>query len=360
MHAAAGPESPANPNREHRMSPFLPPDRISRRRFFEHGMSGAAAATAMSLTPPAGAAAAGNNPFALSLERHQKVDPKLVHYERVGRFRCPQPEPRRIALGADGRLYVAAAKYVAILERNGTPAGDIACSEALRAIAVAEDKIFVASRSALAIYDAKGQRTAQWEPPAGRPFLTGIAVARNDVFVADAGNRVVLRYDRTGKLIGRIGEKAKERNIPGFVVPSPYLDVELAPDGLLRVNNPGRHRVEAYTFDGDLEGFWGEPSMAIQGFCGCCNPVGLALLPDGRCVTFEKGLPRVKIYGADGAFECVVAGPDAFMDTGKEKAVMDRDVGAHGLDGVVDAEGRIYVLDLVAGDIQVMQRKATV
>ena len=42
------------------------------------------------------------------------------------------------------------------------------------------------------------------------------------------------------------------------------------------------------------------------------------------------------------------------------KAVMDSDVGAHGLDGVVDAAGRIYVLDLVAGDIQVMQRKAKV
>jgi hypothetical protein len=344
------------------MNPFDPQDKmISRRRFFERGVGGVAAASAFGLAGNASrAAGAGDNPFALDLSRYQKVDPKLVHYERVGRFRCPQPEPRRIALGPDGRLYIAAAKYVAILERKGTPAGDIACPEAMRAIAVVEDQIFVGSRSALAIYDGKGQRTAQWDPPPGKPFLTGIAVGKNDVFVADAGNRVVLRYDRSGKLIGRIGEKNKERNIPGFVVPSPYLDVEIAPDGLLRVNNPGRHRVEVYTFDGDLEASWGKPSIAIDGFCGCCNPVGLAMLPDGRCVTFEKGLPRVKVYGTDGAFECVVAGPDAFLDTGKEKAVMDNDVGAHGLDGVVDADGRIYVLDLVAGEVQVMQRKANV
>jgi hypothetical protein len=58
-------------------------------------------------------------------------------------------------------------------------------------------------------------------------------------------------------------------------VPSACLDVEIAPDGLLRVNNPGRHRVETYTFDGDLELFWGRPSAAIDGFCGCCNPVNL-------------------------------------------------------------------------------------
>ena len=341
------------------MNPNIPPDKISRRRFFERGAAGAAAASALSLTSPTSrAAGARDNPFALDVDRYSKVDPKLVQYKRVARFRCPQPGARRIALGPDGRLYVAAAQYVAVLERTGTPAGDIPCSGAARAVALAEDQLYVAFKSQVAIYDREGQRQAEWEAPPGRPFLTGIAVGKNDVFVADAGNRVVLRYDRSGKLINRIGEKNQERNIPGFVVPSPYLDVQIAPDGLLRVNNPGRHQVEAYTFDGDLEASWGKSSIAIDGFCGCCNPVGLALLPDGRCVTFEKGLPRVKVYRADGTFECVVAGPDAFMDTGKEKAVMDRDVGAHGLAGVVDADGRIYVLDLVAGDIQVMQHKA--
>ena len=121
-------------------------------------------------------------------------------------------------------------------------------------------------------------------------------MGENNVFAADAGNRVVLRYDKSGKLAGRIGEKNKERNIPGLIIPSPYLGVVLAPDGLLRVNNTGRHRVEAYTVNGDLESSWGKPSNAIEGFCGCCNPIGLALLPDGRYVTCEKGLPRVKVY----------------------------------------------------------------
>ena len=76
-------------------------------------------------------------------------------------------------------------------------------------------------------------------------------------------------------------EKNADRNVPGFIVPSPFLDVMIHRDGLLRVNNPGRHRVEAYTFDGDLEGAWGKPTAAIEGFCGCCNPIAIAAWPTG-------------------------------------------------------------------------------
>ena len=50
-----------------------------------------------------------------------------------------------------------------------------------------------------------------------------------------------------------IGARDPDRNIRGFVVPSPYFCVRMAPDGLLRVTNPGEHQIEAYTLDGDLE-----------------------------------------------------------------------------------------------------------
>jgi hypothetical protein len=114
-----------------------------------------------------------------------------------------------------------------------------------------------------------------------------------------------------------------------------------------------------YTVDGDLEMSWGKPSMGIAGFCGCCNPVGLAVLGDGRCVTFEKGLPRVKVYGAAGELESVVAGPDAFADAAKELKVAAPESGPHGgLDGLVDADGRVWVLDLITATVQVFKRKA--
>jgi hypothetical protein len=237
---------------------------------------------------------------------------------------------------------------------------ELELSAPVRSLAVAPDgTVFAGLKDHVEVYDTKGRRSAVWEAPKGRPFLTGIAVGEKDVFVADAGNRLVWRHDRAGAVVGRIGEKNREKDIPGLILPSPFLDVELGQDGLLRVNNPGRHRVELYTVEGDLELAWGKPSMAIAGFCGCCNPVNLALLPDGRCVTFEKGLPRVKVYSADGTMECVVAGTEAFADTRREDAISSADeVMYGGLDGVVDSLGQVHVLDLLGGGVQVFRRKA--
>jgi hypothetical protein len=101
------------------------------------------------------------------------------------------------------------------------------------------------------------------------------------------------------------------------------------------VVNPGLHRIEAYTFDGDLEFWWGKASTAIDGFSGCCNPVNFALMPDGGFVTSEKGLPRVKIYDIEGAFQSVVLGADVLNTYGRGIA----------LDVAADSQGRILLLD---------------
>jgi hypothetical protein len=336
---------------------------ISRRQFFKAGAQDAGllalggAAFAASSTP-ARAASSGNetNPFAYDVSRLRKTDPRLIHYEQVGQFRSPYPDPHRIAVGPEDRFYIAAGNYVTIVDRDGTRIREIALSGAARCVAVAGDgTVYAGLRDHIEVFAPKGQRTAAWESLGKRAWLSGLAVADKAVFAADSGNRVVLRYDTSGKLVGRIGEKNKDRNVPGFVLPSPYLDVKLAPDGLLRVNNTGRHRVEAYTMEGDLEFFWGKPSMAIDGFCGCCNPVGLAMLPDGRYVTSEKGLPRVKIYSKEGAFECVVAGPESFSANWQKCSPSDCTTG--GLDAAVDSTGRIYILDVVEANVRVMARK---
>lgn len=311
------------------------------------------------ITSQRGQAAEKNatNPFAYDISRLQKTDHKLIAYEESTRWKAPHAGAKRIAIGPDDTLYICSGNYLTAMNRSGDRGLEIALAEPPRCAAVAKDgNIYLGLRDHIEVFAAKGQRKATWDSPGKKAWLTGIAVTENEVFAADAGNRVVLRYDKSGKLALRLGEKNKERNIPGFIVPSPFFDVEIARDGLLRINNPGRHRVEAYTRDGDFEGSWGKVSMGITGFCGCCNPINLALLPDGRFVTCEKGLPRVKVYSAEGAFESVVAGVESFVENGK--ACGPSDCTAGGLDAVVDSQGRIYILDLVTGDVRVMKHKA--
>jgi hypothetical protein len=307
----------------------------------------------------AGAAEQGTaNPFAYDISRFQKTDPKLISYAEAARWPVPRKDARRLAIGPDGRIYVCAGNYISRLSRTGQAGMELALSGPACCVAVAADgTIFAGLRDHIEVFDARGARTARWDAPDPKTWLTGLAAGAKDVFAADAGKLVVLRYDRTGKIIGRIGQKDAARNVPGFIVPSPFLDVILHPDGLLRVNNTGRHQVEAYTFDGDLEAAWGKSTAAIEGFCGCCNPIALTALADGRIVTCEKGIPRVKIYSATGEFESVVAGAESFP----ENAVACNDLNdcIHGgIDAAVDADGRICILDLVAGNVRVMKQKA--
>jgi hypothetical protein len=338
---------------------------ISRREFIQRGAHRAGVLTVsgavVSMTArTAVAEAASKNPFAYDVDRLAKTDPKLVRYDPVSQFASPVSEPRRIAIGAEDRIYIAGRTGASVLSREGAEVGRLATDGPARCIAEAGDgSIYVGLRDHVEVFDRKGQRLAAWEAPGKRPWLSGLAVAGNDLLAADSGNRLVWRYDRSGKLLNPIGAKDKEHNISGLIVPSPYLDVGLGHDGLLRVNNPGRHRVEVYTLKGELELAWGRPSAAIEGFCGCCNPIGLALLPDGRCVTCEKGLPRVKIYGADGTFECVVAGPESFPENGRACSARGlQDCTTGGLDAAIDSQGRIYILDLVAAEVRVMKPKA--
>lgn len=328
----------------------------SRRKFFRDAAGTMAILNVIANQRADAGETAPKNPFAYDVSRLQKTDSKLIAYEEKSRWKAPHAEAKRIAIGTDDTLFVCSGNYLTAMNRSGERGLEIAAAEPTRCCAVAKDgTIHLGLRNHIEVFDAKGQRKAAWDSLDKKSWLTGIAVAENEVFVADAGNRVILRYDRSGKLLRRIGEKDKERNVPGFIIPSPFFDVEFSRDGLLRVNNPGRHRMEIYTPDGDFESSWGVTAMGITGFCGCCNPINFALLPDGKYVTCEKGLPRVKVYSATGEFESVVAGVETFSENAR--ACGPSDCTAGGLDATVDSQGRVYILDIVTGDVRVMEKK---
>lgn len=361
-----------------------PSSRLTRRKFLLRGAATGAAAAALTQLRSARAAGAGApNPFAYSVGEFESTNPALLKYREIRRFEVPGKEAPRQALqpGADaatdervagvevrrltllpgGNLLVAAGQSFLELSPEGTLVREIAVNGLARCAAAAKDgTLYLGVRDHVEIFSARGGRTASWETPAKRSWISGLAVGEDEVFAADSGARLIWRYDRSGKVVGRVGERDKDREIPGIVLPSPYLDVELAGDGLLRVNNPGRHRVEFYTTDGRLEFAWGQPGMAIESFSGCCNPINLALLGDGTVVTCEKGLPRVKLHGTHGEFEGVVAGTESFPENAKTGAGDGFGDGVRAsLDAVADAAGRIYILDTVTRRVLVMEPKET-
>lgn len=337
-----------------------PPNRVprlSRRQFLRTGGGLGLVGLAAKANPAARAAAPGrDNPWAYDVSRYETTDPRLIGYREARRFPAPRPDARRLAAGPEGRLWVGAGHYLVALDEAGGTSAEIALPGPVRCLAVASDgAVFAGLRDHVEVFDARGNRQAVWETPPGRVWLSGLLATAGAVFAADSGNRVVWRYDRAGKVVGRIGDKDPARGIPGFALPSPHLDVELHPDGRLRINNTGRHLVETYTFEGERLAAWGKPGMGIESFCGCCNPIALAVLPDGRIVTAEKGLPRVKVYQPDGRLDCVVAGVESFPENLRATRGESRnDTLNLSLDVVADARGRIFILDPVSATVRVM------
>ncbi|MFQ6130771.1 MAG: hypothetical protein ACE5R4_01930 [Armatimonadota bacterium] len=283
-----------------------------------------------------------------------EVDPELIEYHEVGRIDTGFEEPRQITLGADGTLYVAGDQAIRAFDSAGAPASEMPLAASPYCVAPDDSgALYVGFHDHVEVYGPAGDMRARWAATGKQPYLTCVAVSGDDVWVADAGNRVVLHYDTSGRLLGQIGEKDDSRGIPGLLLPGPHLDVVVAPDGRLLVNNGGRWTIETYTAEGELESSWGRGSAAIDGFCGCCNPTDIALLPDGRVVTSEKGLPRVKVYSSDGTLECVVAAP---ADFSVSKAVLG-ECATRGLDVAVDREGRVLVLDPSARAVRIFARK---
>ena len=246
---------------------------------------------------------------------------------------------------AGGHTAAAGGQRIVILDGPGRVAAQWDAGEPVRAVALDSNRVWAALGRRVAWWTLAGQQGGSSAPYATNAVIASLSVGGGRLYVADAGTRRVYTCDPDGHPMETLGRHEAASGHDGFLVPSPHFDVVAGPDGLLRVVNPGRHRVELYTAGGDLELVWGKASMAIEGFCGCCNPAHLALLPDGRYVTSEKGLRRVKVYTAQGEFAGVVQGAEE-VEPGPDPLAL-----------ATDERGRILIGAPAGGKVRVYERR---
>ncbi|MDD5261295.1 MAG: hypothetical protein PHD76_05535 [Methylacidiphilales bacterium] len=294
--------------------------------------------------------------FTYDVSQFEHTDPALLLYRETESIPAGLEDPKCLAIGPDNSVFIGGDSAVKQFDHTGQLQSTIALAATPFALCVTRARLCVALKDHLEIFDGNGKPMTRCESPGDKTYLTGVADAGDAIYLADAGHREIIRCDSNGKPLSRFGHRGNGN--PGFVIPSPYFHVLLGGDGLLWVNNPGRHQIEAYTTDGKFELAWGTPSMAIEGFCGCCNPVYFTRRRDGKFVTSEKGLNRIKIYDAKGTFEGVVAGPELLvkdLDLAK-KACADCQVG-FGFDVACDSNGRVLALDPATKNIRIFTLK---
>jgi hypothetical protein len=298
--------------------------------------------------------------FKLDLASQVDVPSDMLAFTEQRRIDLATRVPTAIAATADGTVFVAGDSSVEIVRAEGTRT-TVPLEIQPTCLAVHQDveqgdlQILLGAGRGVMVISQSGEVLQRWPEAHSKSLLTGIAVASDRVFVADAGQRAVLMYSRDGQLLGTIGKADPSRQMPGFVIPSPYFDLLVDREGLLHVVNPGMRRVEAYNQRGELQSYWGQAGSSLPSFFGCCNPAHVSLLPDGRFVTSEKGIPRIKIYSEAGELQQVVAAPRQLGVPASALGDARGNQKERVFDVAVDGRGNVLVLDAQNRQVIVFQ-----
>ena len=288
-----------------------------------------------------------------------KIDPEKILYDEIHKpVSTGFKDSRFVTVDSSGLLYLAGDKSIRVMDAGGRIKDTVELSVSPFCLVPDEERFFIGTRDRIVITDKKGNVLERWESLGENAWITSIAIDSGLIFIADAGQRIVWCYDLKGNLVRRIGDKNPDKNIPGFVVPGPYFDLAMAPDGLLRVANPGNHQIEAYTVKGDREFAWGKFGNRLEDFAACCNPVSFAVLEDGSLITCEKGVARVKVYDTYGKLKGFVADPKQLANVSPETGSKTEKFQRYGFDIAAD-EGHVYILDRARNVLRFYKKKVT-
>jgi len=175
--------------------------------------------------------------------------------------------PRDVAMGPDGNIYVADTNNHRI-------------------------QVFSPDGRFLRGWGAKGENAGQFNEP------WGIAVGEDGtVYVADTWNHRIQAFDSEGKFLHQWGYFAStdgQLGQPGvFWGPR---DIAIDADGNLYVTDTGNKRVQKFAPDGKFLGQWGGGGVVEGRFD---EPVGIAIGPDGSIYIADTWNHRIQKFDKD-------------------------------------------------------------
>ena len=231
------------------------------------------------------------------------------------------------------QVYALGDDEVRVFERGGRLARAWKAPQKASCLGVAADgRVVVGSPGRVDLFSATGGHIGGFAAgPTDKPAdVTAVRLVGDAVLVADAAARVIRRFDLRGAEQGVIGAQNKTG---GFMLPNRNLDFDVDAAGVIHATDTGRHQVTSWTLDGTKVAAFGKFGMArLEDFVGCCNPVNVAVAPDGSIVTGEKMVARVKVFNKDRVLQAVI-GPEHFDPMCRQIHV------------AVDSSGRIIAAD---------------
>jgi hypothetical protein len=276
------------------------------------------------------------------------IDQAVIAYSQTAHFAVDFKKATALALDADDRIYIAGDKAfcryspLGSLEMRISLNDEPACLTVGNRQHMAPGRVYVGYLDHVEVYDANGVETKIWQGLGPRARFSAISSSEHYIFIADAGQNLVQRFDWEGKLLDPFGDSSS----PHFSGPvnggnAPF-DLAVGLDDLVYATDRRDHRIEGYDYQGSFKRHWGNASPAVEDFAGANNPAHLAITPSDSFVTAEENPLRVKIYSRSGEFQHVVCGSEG---TGSVVAVAG------------DSRGRILVLDGKTPCVRIFEAK---
>jgi hypothetical protein len=240
---------------------------------------------------------------------------KYAQTASIGRAGSPHAFRRTllgVAVDSQDRIYGLGDDEIRVFAPESAYLGSFGVRAGTACLCICPDgRVLAGAPGRVDIYGPRGERSGSIAVETSKTpaSVTAVKFWRNEILVADATARIIRRYDSNGNSIGTIGDKMKTGS---FMLPNQWLDIAIAPDGVLYATDTGRHRVTGWMPDGSPTGVFGKFGMQDPAdFVGCCNPVNIAVTPTSRIVTAEKMIARVKVFDEGGTLLAYI-GPENF------------------------------------------------